>query len=54
MKRIVANKHLSKTKINQAIDCLVDNGIEDEDEAFYVLQALCYILIDEEIEDYFE
>lgn len=42
---------LNKDKIEKAMQCLVDNGIE-EDEADTVLQALCYILIDEEILDY--
>lgn len=37
----------SKTKIEKAIQCLIDNGIE-KDEAKVVLQALGYILLDEE------
>ena len=32
-----------------AKQCLIDNGIED-DEAEIVLQALCYLLLDEETE----
>ncbi len=44
---------LNLEKIMHAEKCLIDNGIE-EDEAETVLQALCYILIDEEIEDYME
>lgn len=42
---------LNKTKIDKAKQCLIDNGIE-ADEADTVLQALCYILMDEEIHDY--
>ena len=38
----------SETKIEKAIKCLIDNGIE-EDEAQVVLQALGYILLDEEL-----
>lgn len=37
-----------KTKIEKAIKCLIDNGIE-EDEVQVVLQALGYILLDEEL-----
>ena len=39
-----------KEKIKKALECLVDNGIE-RDEAGGVLQALGYILCDEEWED---
>ena len=39
-----------KEKIKKALECLVDNGIE-RDEAGVVLQALGYILCDEEWED---
>lgn len=35
-------------KIEKAIQCLIDNGIP-EDEAECVLQALGYILLDEEL-----
>ena len=38
---------------NKAKQCLIDNGIE-RDEADVVLQALCYILLDEETEQFFE
>lgn len=37
-----------KEKIEKAIQCLIDNGI-DPDEAEIVLQALGYILMDEEL-----
>ena len=39
---------ITEEKINKAIQCLVDNGI-DEDDAYEVLQALGYILLDEEL-----
>ena len=35
-------------RISKAEQCSIDNGIEP-DEASVVLQALCYILFDEEI-----
>ena len=38
---------------NKAKQCLIDNGIEI-DEAEVVLQALCYILINEETKQFFE
>ena len=37
-----------ETKIEKALQCLVDNGIES-DEAETVLQALGYILMDVEL-----
>lgn len=40
--------NISKDKIKRAIKCLVDNGIE-KDKAETVLQALGYILLDEEL-----
>ena len=39
---------ITRDKIKKAEQCLVDNGI-DEDEAAVVLQALGYILLDKEI-----
>lgn len=43
---------ITKDKFNKAKQCLVDNGIEyDKTEA--VLQAICYILLDEEAERLF-
>ena len=42
---------ISNDKIQKAIQCLIDNGI-DEDEAEIVLQALGYILLDEELFKY--
>lgn len=44
---------ITKEKFNKAKQCLVDNGI-DADDVEIVLQALCYILCDEETEQYFE
>ena len=43
---------MNQEKFDSAVRCLMDNGI-DEREAYVVLQALCYILVDEEIEQYF-
>ena len=42
------NLRITSKKIKAAENCLVDNGIE-ADEAQIVLQALGYILIDEEL-----
>lgn len=39
---------ITKEKIQRAEQCLIDNGIE-EDEADTVLQAIGYILLDEEL-----
>lgn len=48
---ICSRKHnISKKKLEDALRCLVDNGI-DKDESKTVLQALCYILLDEEIDN---
>lgn len=44
---------LTQEKFNKAKQCLIDNGIET-DETNIVLQALCYILLNEETEQYFE
>ena len=44
---------ITQEKFNKAKQCLIDNGIEP-DEADIVLQAICYILMDEETEQYFE
>lgn len=44
---------ITKEQFTHAKQCLIDNGI-DSDEAAVVLQALCYILCDEETEQYFE
>ena len=41
---------LTKSKMEAAMRCLEDNGIES-DETEVVLQALCYILLDTEIEN---
>lgn len=44
------NTELSREQIKKALQCLVDNGIS-KDESPVVLQALCFILINREIED---
>ncbi len=44
---------ITKEKYDKAKQCLIDNGIE-LDEVNIVLQALCYILCDEETEQYFD
>lgn len=44
---------ITQEKFNKAKQCLVDNGIE-EFEAQIVLQVICYILLDEETEHFFE
>lgn len=44
---------MTQEKFDKAKQCLIDNGIE-VDEANIVLQALCYILMNEETEQYFE
>lgn len=41
---------LTTSQIEKAEQCLVDNGIE-EDEAHTVLQALCFILLDTDIDE---
>lgn len=41
---------LDRDTILKAKQCLIDNEIP-KDEAMNVLQALCYILLDEEISD---
>jgi hypothetical protein len=43
---------ITQAKFDKAKQCLIDNGI-DFDEADIVLQALCYILVDEETEQFF-
>lgn len=44
---------IDETKIKNAEQCLIDNGIED-DEAWIVLQAIGYILLDKELYPYEE
>ena len=46
----IQKQYLSESDIDKACLCLRDNGI-DEDEIDTVLQALCYILLDTEIEE---
>lgn len=48
---MTAHNTLTTQKIERALTCLQDNGI-DKDECPIVLQALCYILLDTEIEEY--
>lgn len=43
---------ITQAKFDKAKQCLIDNGI-DMDEADIILQALCYILVDEETEQFF-
>ena len=43
------NPKLTRDIFNRAKRCLIDNGIPHE-EAETVLQALCYIIVDEETE----
>jgi hypothetical protein len=42
---------MTQRKFDAGLRCLTDNGIE-ADEAETVLQALCYILLDEETEQF--
>lgn len=42
---------VTKEKYDKAKQCLIDNGI-DSDETDIVLQALCYILCNEETEQF--
>lgn len=49
---LVENEILSSARIKRAVECLKDNGV-DADEADTVLQALCYILLDTEVEELF-
>ena len=44
---------VTKEKYNKAKQCLLDNGI-NQDEVNIILQALCYILCDEETEQYYD
>lgn len=47
----VKEYNIDKNTLSKAIQCLADNGIEP-DECCTVLQAICYILLGIEIEDY--
>lgn len=49
----VADGYLLQEQVDAALKCLIDNGI-DKDESATVLQALCYILMDKEIDDMLE
>lgn len=42
---------MTQEKFDNTCRCLIDNGIE-EDEAEIVTQALCYIICDEETEQF--
>lgn len=44
---------VNQQSFDKAKQCLIDNGIEP-DETETVLQALCYILLDEETEQFFK
>lgn len=44
-------KIMIDNKIKRAMKILLDNGL-DEDDAYVVLQALYYVLLDIEIDDY--
>lgn len=44
----LGRKFITEEQINKATQCLTDNGIEEGD-AWVVLQALGYILLDEEL-----
>lgn len=44
---------VTKEKYNKAKQCLLDNGI-NQDKVNIILQALCYILCDEETEQYYD
>ena len=49
MKKIFIHAtEITEIQVDKAIQCLVDNGI-DQDEACVILQALGYILLDEEL-----
>lgn len=47
------NTELTKQQIVAALRCLYDNGIE-ADECDTVLQALCYIILNKEIDLHLE
>lgn len=49
-KRPTERTKLSEKQKADALQCLIDNGI-DKDESETVLQALCYILLNTEIEN---
>jgi hypothetical protein len=44
----LCSRSINETQIDKALQCLIDNGI-DQDEACVILQALGYILLDEEL-----
>ena len=48
MKKIIVSTTITEENIAKTIQCLIDNGI-DEDEAEVVLQAIGYTLIDTEL-----
>lgn len=43
---------VDQTTFDKLCQCLIDNGI-DEDEADTVAQAVCYIVCDEETDQFF-
>lgn len=44
----IKDKHITPQDIEEAEQCLIDNGIEP-DEAYIVLQAIGYILLNVEL-----
>jgi hypothetical protein len=49
MKKIFLHAtEITEAQANNALQCLIDNGI-DEDDAYEILTALGYILLDEEL-----
>jgi hypothetical protein len=49
MKKIFLHAtEITEAQVNNALQCLIDNGI-DEDDAYEILTALGYILLDEEL-----
>ncbi len=49
MKKIFLHvTEITEEQVNKALQCLIDNGI-DEDDAYEILTALGYILLDEEL-----
>lgn len=49
MKKIkLYETEITEEQVNKALQCFVDNGI-DEDDACVILQAIGYILLDAEL-----
>lgn len=45
---VIRATEITEAQLTNAIQCLIDNGM-DEDDAYVVLQTLGYILLDEEL-----